>query len=258
MPGDDSQTNSSSYKRKANRPEKLQVESDSSQAFSIDESDTGATRVLHFRDKRPPHEVQFALERDLRTLFAPSMEDGKLCLTAKANVVGADYEFVLRFEAAYPEWNCYSLRAKAWWGELPTDHAEYFRKTSGSWFASWTDDLVAANPPLDNEGSGRALSPTMRGSDERRKATRFGRRDSTGDHSGHERGVRALAILTRKVAQEYIGRGNVSYVQTTATIPTSGNSRMKANSSRCCTSFVIGRRRVTLSRTNFPRSIHGG
>jgi hypothetical protein len=76
-----------------------------------------------------------------------------LCLRAKANVIGADYDLLLRFEAALPEWNCYSLRASAFWGELPADHAEYYRKTSGSWFASWTGDFAAANQPLANEGS---------------------------------------------------------------------------------------------------------
>lgn len=155
LPEGDSQTNSSPNERKAYRAKKPKRDWNSSQAFSIEESDTGATRVLHFRDKRPPHEVQFALECDLRTLFTPSMEDDKLCLRAKSNVVGADYDFVLRFEAAVPEWNCYSLRASALWGHLPSDHADYYRKTSGSWFASWTSDFVAANRPLDNEGSAK-------------------------------------------------------------------------------------------------------
>lgn len=101
LPEADLQTNSSKYERKAYRAKQSQVDWGSAQALSIEESDTGATRVLHFRDKRPPHEVQFALERDLRTLFTPSMEDDKLFLRAKANVVGADYDFLLRFEAAF-------------------------------------------------------------------------------------------------------------------------------------------------------------
>ncbi len=129
------------------------VDSDSSHALSIEESASGATRVLYFGDKRPPHEVQFAMERELMTLFTPSMEDGKLCLRAKAIVVGADYDFLLCFEAALSDWNCYSLRATVLWGELPSDHADYFRKTAASWFASWTSAFVAANRPLVNEGS---------------------------------------------------------------------------------------------------------
>lgn len=129
------------------------VDFDASQACSIEESTTGATRMLHFRDKRPPHEVQFALERGLGTLFTPSIEEGMMCLRAKANIVGADYDFLLRFEAALPEWNCYSLRAKALWGELPSDHAEYYRKTAGSWFKHWTSEFIAANSPLACQGS---------------------------------------------------------------------------------------------------------
>lgn len=153
VPEPDVQTNSSQYERAAYLPKQPQVDWDSSQAFSIEESETGATRVLHFRDKRPPHELQFALERDLRTLFTQSMEDDTLCLHAKAKVVGADYDFTLRFEAALPEWNCYSLQASAMWGELPSDHADYFRKTSKSWFEGWTSDFIAANRPLASEGS---------------------------------------------------------------------------------------------------------
>lgn len=139
--------------REASPAKELNTDSALSHALSIEESATGATRTLYFEDKRPPHEVQFALERDLRTLFKPSMEDGKLCLRAKAIVVGADYGFLLCFEAALPDWNCYSLRAKVLWGELPSDHADYYRKTAGSWFASWTRVFVAANRPLVNEGS---------------------------------------------------------------------------------------------------------
>ncbi len=144
---------STALEREAPPANEPNVEWDSSQALSIEESATGATRILHFRDKQPPHEVQFELERGMRTLFTPSMDDGKLCLRAKANVVGADYNFLLRFEAALPVRNCYSLRADVSWGELPSDHADYYRETSGSWFATWTRDFVAASRPLANEGS---------------------------------------------------------------------------------------------------------
>ncbi len=146
-------TSRSPEEREASAAKEPSVDSDSSHALAIEESATGATRVLYFGDKRPPHEVQFAMERELRTLFTPSLEDGKLCLRAKATVVGANYDFLLRFEAALPDWNCYSLRAIVLWGELPSDHADYYRKTAGSWFASWTSVFVAANRPLVNEGS---------------------------------------------------------------------------------------------------------
>lgn len=144
---------STEYQRKSYRDKPPQVDWDSSQAFSIEESDTGATRVLHFRDKRPPHQLQFALERDVRTLFTPSLEEGVLYLRASAKVVGMGYDLLLRFEAALPEWNCYSLRLDVSWRELSADNYEYYRKTSGSWFESWTSDFAPANRPLANEGS---------------------------------------------------------------------------------------------------------
>ena len=153
LPEVDVRTSRSPHERGASPVKKLQSDGDSSRALSIEESNTGATRVLHFRDQRPPHEVQFALEREIRTLFTPTMVDIKLCLRAKANVIGADYDLWLCFEAALPQSNCYSLRARVVWGELPADHADYYRKTSGSWFASWTSDFVPANPPLVNAGS---------------------------------------------------------------------------------------------------------
>lgn len=117
------------------------------------ETATGAKRILHFQDKRPPHEVQFALERELMTLFAGAMDNGKLCLLAKGNVNGARHFFELRFEAALFFKNCYSLRVEASWAEHPAKSHAYFRKTSDSWFSLWTRDLMAANPPDDGEGS---------------------------------------------------------------------------------------------------------
>jgi hypothetical protein len=117
------------------------------------ETATGVKRVLHFEDKRPPQGVQFALERELMTLFAKAMDNGKLCLLARGNVNGARYSFELRFEAALFFRNCYSLRVEASWAEQPANSHDYFRKTSDSWFSLWTRDLMAANPPKADAGS---------------------------------------------------------------------------------------------------------
>jgi hypothetical protein len=122
-------------------------------AFTNAETATGAKRILHFEDKRPPQEVQFALERELMTLFAKAMDNGKLCLLARGNVNGARYNFELRFEAALFFRNCYSLRVEASWAEQPANSHDYFRKTSDSWFSLWTRDLMAANPPKADAGS---------------------------------------------------------------------------------------------------------
>lgn len=117
------------------------------------ETATGVKHILHFEDRRPPHEVQFALERELMTLFAGAMDNGKLCLLARGNVNGARYFFELRFEAALFFRNCYSLRVEASWAEQPANSHDYFRKTADSWFSLWTRDLMAANPPKPDAGS---------------------------------------------------------------------------------------------------------
>ncbi len=113
---------------------------------------TSVKRLLHFRDHRPPHKIQFALERDLMTLFTTSIED-RLILTAGAMVVGARYEFELRFEAAMPITNCYSLRVETSWADAAATHHDYYRKTAGSWFDHWTREFIPADPPAADEGS---------------------------------------------------------------------------------------------------------
>jgi hypothetical protein len=62
-------------------------------------------------------------------------------------VVGAQYDFTLRFEAAMPHTNCYSLRVETSWADAAATHHDYYRKTAGSWFSHWTRDLMPAEPP---------------------------------------------------------------------------------------------------------------
>src|SRR5262245_16357718 len=50
-----------------------------------------AAWLLHFRDARPPQEIQFQFERTLMTLMPPGMEAGKLVCRAKAKVTGAQH-----------------------------------------------------------------------------------------------------------------------------------------------------------------------
>jgi hypothetical protein len=113
----------------------------------------GSNHELHFRDRRSPYEVKFALEREIRCLFSPTMEDGQLCLRAHASIVGAVYDFLLRFEAALPGYNYYSLFMVVSWGEVALDHVDYYRKTSGSWFELWTSGFQEAAPPKADEES---------------------------------------------------------------------------------------------------------
>jgi hypothetical protein len=116
-------------------------------ALTSTETATSVIRLLHFRDPRPPHEVQFALERDLMTLFAASMQNGRLVLTASVKVVGAQYDFELRFEAALPHTHCYSLRVATSWADAAAMHHDYYRHTADSWFSHWTRGFMPANPP---------------------------------------------------------------------------------------------------------------
>ena len=116
------------------------------------ETATGIIRTLHFRDPRPPHEVQFALERDLMVLFVANQGSEKRSWVARGNVNGAQYGFEFRFEAALRSENCYSLRVEGSWGEHSTENRDYFSKTSESWFNLWTRELTPANPPNADEG----------------------------------------------------------------------------------------------------------
>jgi hypothetical protein len=126
-------------------------EATATQADVLAESATGWTRALHFRDKRPPHEVQFALERELMVLFTAAMDGNQLRMNAVATVNGAQYDFELRFVAALKSDNFYSLRVQASWADADAKYHDYFRKTSGSWFQLWTRDLVVTQLPVKNE-----------------------------------------------------------------------------------------------------------
>jgi hypothetical protein len=118
--------------------------------LSVEDSPMGSTRVLYFNDNRPPHEVKQSLERELRSLFTLTMEQDKLCFRAKAAIVGADYDFLLRFEAALSTCNCYSFHMHVSWAGQASSNSEYYRKTSGSWFSLWTSKFIAADRPLAN------------------------------------------------------------------------------------------------------------
>jgi len=95
------------------------------------------TQQQHFRDRRPPHEVQFALERDLMTLFAVAMENERLTMRAKTKLGSAPCALTLRFEAAQLLTNCYSLCVETPEGTPSVE----------SWFGFWTRDFKPAAPP---------------------------------------------------------------------------------------------------------------
>jgi len=123
-------------------------------ALTSTETATSAKRILHFRDHRPPHDIQFALERSLMTLFSVVMKDERLTMSARANVTAAPYDIELRFEAAMSLQNCYSLCVETSWARQATDNHDYFRKSADSWFSHWTRDFMPANPPAAGVGLG--------------------------------------------------------------------------------------------------------
>lgn len=121
-----------------------------SRPFTNAETPTGWTRVLHFCDRRAPHEVQFALERELMALFALRMDVGQLRMNATAEVNGVRYEFELQFDAALKRENHFTLRIVATWADSDL-HRDYFRKSSDGWFEMWTRGLMPASPPTTSE-----------------------------------------------------------------------------------------------------------
>lgn len=122
-------------------------------AYSSTETATRAVRVLHFQDPRPPHEIQFVLERDLMRLFSVTNEDGRYIMRATASVNGGPYDFELRFEEALAHSNCYSLKVETSWAEQAATRHDYYRKTSASWFDFWTREFDAAPPAAKGTGS---------------------------------------------------------------------------------------------------------
>lgn len=121
-------------------------------ALTSSETSSGSRRLLHFQDPRPPHEVQFALERELMVLFTATSGADILRWSARGNVNGASYHFELCFEAALAHANGYSLRVEASWADRAATHVDYHRKTSDSWFRLWTRGLMMATPtdPAEN------------------------------------------------------------------------------------------------------------
>ncbi len=74
-----------------------------------------STHEIVFHDRRPPYEIQFVLERDIRALFTNHWNGTELYSTAHASIVGAQYDFCLRFVAALSFTNCYSLTVEVSW-----------------------------------------------------------------------------------------------------------------------------------------------
>jgi hypothetical protein len=112
-----------------------------------------AFRDVYFRDSRPPHQIQAHFEGVLGTLFRPEFQGSKLVFRAAAKLTGCPYGLELRFDAALPNQNCYTLKIHASWANLPPDSHAFFRNSFEHWVTYWTKPLQIASAPEDDEGS---------------------------------------------------------------------------------------------------------
>lgn len=112
-----------------------------------------ATRQIHFRDRRPPHEIQFALERELMTLLQTSVEDSHLTFRAAAKINSVPYRVLLRLEAALFLTNCYLLQFEAAENDLSAAPPAARGKYLDGWLDLWTRNFIPKPAPEPGEGS---------------------------------------------------------------------------------------------------------
>ncbi len=112
-----------------------------------------ATRQIHFRDRRPPHEVQFVLERELMTLLQPSVEDSRLTFRAASKSNGVAYRVRLQLEAALLLTNCYLLEFEAAEKDLSAERPDGRGKALDGWVDLWTRDFKGKAAPEPGTGS---------------------------------------------------------------------------------------------------------
>lgn len=112
-----------------------------------------ATRHVEFRDARPPQEVQFDLERDLLVRLPGALREGGLEFKNSFNSNGATCQVVLRFEAALPDTNAYSVNFILSWEGLPAAHQDYHRQGAEGWLDLWTHRFTPTPPPRPEENS---------------------------------------------------------------------------------------------------------
>ncbi len=112
-----------------------------------------ATRETHFRDRRPPHEIQFVLERELMTLLPPVLEGSRLTFRANGKVNGVPYRVLLGFEAALLLTNHYRLQFEASAADLSPTAQTGQRKTLDGWIDLWVREFKITPTPNSGEGS---------------------------------------------------------------------------------------------------------
>lgn len=105
-----------------------------------------AARAVVFRDRRPPHELQGELERELMTPLAPQTDDGRLVYSGVLRNTGAEYRVRLALAAALARDFEYQVQIDVSWAHLPPSNDAYFRRSSASWMDLWTRHYVAVAP----------------------------------------------------------------------------------------------------------------
>lgn len=101
-------------------------------------------RQFHFRDRRPLHEIQFAVERELMTLLRPLPESSGLEFQASSKSNGVPYRVLLRLTAALPSTNCYLLQFEAAEHDLSPAPPQSWGKAMDGWVNLWCRDFESA------------------------------------------------------------------------------------------------------------------
>lgn len=124
--------------------------------YQATRSPAGVDLRFHFKDIRPPQEVQFHLEKQIGSLFTLSMENRMLVFRSRADVIGVVYTLEMRFTGSLQRKNHFTLHAEASWGGESAPNREYYRNTAEGWFQMWIRGLTPAPPPKPGEGVGES------------------------------------------------------------------------------------------------------
>lgn len=133
---------------------------------TVVEHPAGRAFELHFDDARPPHQVQWALERAIMTRFWREPGDDPLAWRGEAVVNAARWAFRLRVDAALAAQHRFTLLAEVSWAHLASEHHDYERRSSTGWFASWTRELAAIGAPVSGRGAEERYAALCRDADE--------------------------------------------------------------------------------------------
>jgi hypothetical protein len=133
---------------------------------AVAERPAGRAFELCFADARPPHEVAWALERAIMTRFVREPGGDGLSWRGEAIVNAAVWTFLLRFDAARPTHNHFTLQAEVSWAHLMPEHHDYERRSSTGWFALWTRDLATIGVSASDRGAEERYAALCRDAEE--------------------------------------------------------------------------------------------